>query len=111
MQYAQKMLLVPNSAFKDDPFPHHQKQVVTELDGEMHNILDRKDLDDSTKWRLYEQTLQRYTNLHNIAKQPKQLLLEDVPNKGSNLTWLDDIPLRYISGVQKLVDQIEDNTA
>lgn len=107
MQYAQKMLLVPSGALKEDPFPHPQKQIVSGLDGDMNSILARKDLDDSSKWRLYEQTLQRYTNLHTIAKQPKQILLENAPKSGSNVAWMDDIPLRYIASVQKLVDQIE----
>lgn len=102
------MLLVPSGALKDDPFPHHQKQVVSELDDNMNSILSRKDLDDSSKWRLYEQTLQRYNNLHTIAKQPKRVFIENTPNTTQlNLVWMDDIPIRYITSVQRLVDQIE----
>lgn len=106
MKHARKMVLVPSDTFKPDPFPHPLAQAVSELDNLMDQILKRNDLDDASKWRLYEQALSRHRNLYKIATSPKEI--EIAPSLPSlNRDWIDDLPVAYYQKAQTMVDQLE----
>jgi len=66
MESAKKMVMVPPELLSR----LEQRPPITSdgggsggLDDEMHNILNNKTLDDNTKWKLYQQVLQRHCTL------------------------------------------------
>lgn len=75
MSHFDKFLLVPNEG--PHPFSHPVSQTISELDKDIQSIL-KGGLDDHSKWRLYEQTVQRYHHLKQQATEPTRVGIQDV---------------------------------
>lgn len=88
MKYAKKMKLVDigevsaieknySSGIISDS-DYVQPRMLSSLDRVMRGILERKDLDDGSKWTLYNQTLHRYLNFvkNQQNQQPQQQSLQ-----------------------------------
>lgn len=72
MEHCKKLVLIPHetlSRFHDKPISHTPGQSMGELDQEMHKILQNK-AHDSEKWKMYDQTLQRYLHFANEQRKP-----------------------------------------
>lgn len=88
MKYAKKMKLVDidevNTIEKNytpgiiSDSDYVQPRMLSSLDRVMRGILERKDLDDGSKWTLYNQTLHRYLNFvkNQQNQQPQQQSLQ-----------------------------------
>lgn len=75
MSHFDKFVLVPNEG--PHPFSHPVVQTISELDKDMQSIL-KGGLDDRSKWRLYEQTIQRYNHLKQQATEPIRVGVQDI---------------------------------
>ena len=88
MEHCKKLVLVPHetlSRLHDKPVSRTESDVLGELDTEMHKILLQK-AEDSEKWKLYQQTLQRYLHFVNEQRKPLELTLPTTydPRKSEN---------------------------
>ena len=90
MQHTKKMVLVPQETLTHLQTAKSLEQttatrVVCGLDNDMRRLLERQDLPDEDKLKLYHQTLRRYMELNKQRKAPLTLTVEphlsDVPPK------------------------------
>ncbi|KAK3909652.1 O-phospho-L-seryl-tRNA:Cys-tRNA synthase, partial [Frankliniella fusca] len=67
-----KMILVPHESVArlHDPTPSTTETQLSALDNEMEIIMRKKYADDSLKWKLYNEALQRYLHFNNERKKP-----------------------------------------
>ena len=75
MEHCKKLVLVPHETITrmhEKPVSRTSGDVLSELDTDMKHILARK-ADDSEKWKMYEQTLQRYLHFAKEQRQPVSL--------------------------------------
>lgn len=75
MEHCKKLVLVPHETLNrlhDKPVLRTQSDVLGELDSEMQKILLQKS-EDSEKWKLYQQTLQRYLHFVNEQRKPLEI--------------------------------------
>ena len=93
MTHAAKMALVPQEMmerFQHLPDPSPATKATLALDTEMKNILDRTDIAEDEKVKLYNQTLSRYLTLDHQRKQPLEMKLtstsEDPVSTSDDLT-------------------------
>lgn len=74
MENARKMVIVPQELIdKFQSFDSSQKsakRAYKSLDDEMEEIMKNKRFDDSEKWKLYNQVLQRFLNLASNKRKP-----------------------------------------
>lgn len=102
MEHCKKLVLVPHetiSRFHEKPVTRSAENVMNDLDREMNNILKQK-AEDSEKWKLYEQALQKYLYFVNEQKKPSTLILpsDDTPNKADvGNAFLQNIKEKLIS--------------
>ena len=78
MTHATKMALVPQETlerFQQYPDPSPATKATLALDTEMKNILDRNDVTEDEKIKLYNHTLSRYLTLDHQRKQPLEMKL------------------------------------
>ena len=78
MTHATKMALVPQEMlerFQQYPEPSPATKATLALDTEMKNILDRSDVTEDEKIKLYNHTLSRYLTLDHQRKQPLEMKL------------------------------------
>ena len=78
MTHAAKMALVPQEMlerFQHLPDPSPATKATLALDTEMKNILDRTDIAEDEKVKLYNQTLSRYLTLDHQRKLPLEMKL------------------------------------
>ena len=78
MTHAAKMALVPQEMLERVqhlPDPSPATKATLALDTEMKNILDRTDIAEDEKVKLYNQTLSRYLTLDHQRKQPLEMKL------------------------------------
>ena len=78
MTHATKMALVPQEMlerFQQYPDPSPATKATLALDTEMKNILDRSDVTEDEKIKLYNHTLSRYLTLDHQRKQPLEMKL------------------------------------
>lgn len=84
-----KMALVPQellTRFQQHPDPSPATKATIALDTEMKNILERTDIDEDEKVKLYNQTLSRYLTLDKQRKQPLEMKLTSTERlEGQNL--------------------------
>ncbi|KAK3931294.1 Twinkle protein, mitochondrial [Frankliniella fusca] len=74
-----KMILVPHESVArlHDPTPSTTETQLSALDNEMELIMRKKYADDSLKWKLYNEALQRYLHFNNERKKPVRISVED----------------------------------
>ncbi|KAK3925500.1 Putative uncharacterized transposon-derived protein, partial [Frankliniella fusca] len=72
MNHVKKMILVPHESVAklNDPTPPASETQLSALDNEMELIMRKKYADDSLKWKLYNEALQRYLHFNNERKKP-----------------------------------------
>ncbi|KAK3924584.1 ATP-dependent Clp protease adapter protein ClpS 2 [Frankliniella fusca] len=72
MNHVKKMILVPHESVArlHDPTPSTTETQLSALDNEMELIMRKKYADDSLKWKLYNEALQRYLHFNNERKKP-----------------------------------------
>lgn len=71
MDYATKMLLVPNELVDK-----LNKKGLSELDKELMDILYSKEMNNSVKWKLYSQVLQRFLHHVEELKKPVEIPIQ-----------------------------------
>lgn len=68
---AKKMILLPADSLERMKTPTSTySDKIKNLDSEMEEILNRKDISDSEKWSLYTNVLQRYLNVSKSLREP-----------------------------------------
>lgn len=93
MEHARKMVVVPHEVFErlqaktaaatNESHQQTAKRTHPTLDDEMESIMNDKKLDDSEKWKLYNQVLQRFLNKASINRQPLNIpILDTTPDIG-----------------------------
>lgn len=75
MEHARKMVIVPQELI--EKIEERPAQKTNTLDTEMHRILMDKKLDDSTKWKLYNQVLQKFLHYAENTRKPIKLPILD----------------------------------
>lgn len=83
MEHCKKLILVPHdtlSRLHEKPIGRTQDDVMGDLDLEMKNILLKK-AQDSEKWKMYNQTLQRFLHYANEQRKPVTIALPSLPNE------------------------------
>lgn len=113
MEHCKKLVLVPHETvarLHEKPISRTPAVTMGELDSEMHKILERK-AEDSVKWKMYEQALQRYLHFANEQKKPLELILpssDDRPENTHNTTIREQItsiiPRKYRNAAISLFD-------
>ncbi|KAK3929353.1 Putative uncharacterized transposon-derived protein [Frankliniella fusca] len=75
------MILVPHESVArlHDPTPSTTETQLSALDNEMELIMRKKYADDSLKWKLYNEALQRYLHFNNERKKPAVLINLNMP--------------------------------
>ncbi|KAK3923848.1 putative replication endonuclease from prophage-like region [Frankliniella fusca] len=75
MNHVKKMILVPHDSVAklNDPTPPASETQLSALDHEMEHIMRQRYADDSLKWRLYNEALQRYLHFKNESRKPVQI--------------------------------------
>ena len=79
-----KMVLVPQElASHMQTNAHTSQEYHSQLDNEMQLILQRSDLSEQDKWKLYQQTLHRYLHYSKQLQQPVSLpiITEETPQQ------------------------------
>ena len=81
MEHTKKMVLVPQETLTKLQSVRRLEQtpttrVVHGLDAEMRDLLERQNLSDEDKIKLYHQTLHRYINLNKQRMAPLTMTLE-----------------------------------
>ncbi|KAK3915975.1 Nuclear protein MDM1 [Frankliniella fusca] len=73
------MILVPHESVAKlhDPTPSTTETQLSALDNEMELIMRKKYADDSLKWKMYNEALQRYLHFNNERKKPVRISVED----------------------------------
>lgn len=126
MKYAKKMRLVeigddisqpPDeqpylSQPSDDKFT--APRTLSMLDNSMNSILNRSDIDDGEKWKLYHQILQRYLNhmrttqKSNMEQTPHNIqLVSDSPGNHTPDAFNKELSDHNITGIFPIRDSIE----
>ncbi|KAK3918939.1 Putative uncharacterized transposon-derived protein, partial [Frankliniella fusca] len=82
-----KMILVPHESVAklNDPTPSTTETQLSALDNEMELIMRKKYADDSLKWKLYNETLQRYLHFKNESKKPVQISVNEFTGEAENV--------------------------
>ena len=70
MEHSKKYILVPPSPQGARAGASEPKSVAQQLDDEMIEIANRKQIENSLKWKLYTQTLQKYMHFKERENQP-----------------------------------------
>lgn len=95
MERAKKMVLIPADGLKR--FQRRMGEVAdasqaptaahgtpaSKLDHEMSSILNQETKDDAEKWKLYQQTLQRYLYFANEERKPLQITIHEEDRGGA----------------------------
>ena len=102
MQHAKKMVLVPQETLTHLQTARRLEQTpatraVYGLDNDMRRLLERQDLSDEDKLKLYHQTLRRYMELNKQRKAPLTLTVEphlsdDPPKLKRESDYQDIVP-------------------
>ncbi len=81
LTHANKMALVPQELLErlnqQNPEPSPATKATNVLDTEMKEILDRRDISEDEKVKLYNQILSRYLTFDNQRKQPLEMKLTE----------------------------------
>ena len=88
MEHCKKLVLVPHetlSRLHEKPIARSDFTAFGELDSAMKKILHEK-AEDSEKWKMYNQTLQRYLHFANEQRKPLEITLPTVSNESSAST-------------------------
>ena len=109
MEYAKKMVLVPQetliklqSARRLEQTP--TTRVVHGIDTDMRQLLERQDLTDDQKIKLYHQTLQRYIELNRQRMTPLTMTLQTESIKSNEPPKLErEFPHQTPPGVKEIL--------
>ena len=100
MNHVKKLILVPQETvarMHETPTFTPQTQ-MNSLDTEMSHILSKKYADDSQKWKMYNETLQRY--LHFAGETRKPLTIE-LDSKVDDSTRIEAVREQLAAAVPK----------
>jgi hypothetical protein len=118
MENAKKMIIISPEdlqRMQNQPIKssgrHAVSDTVSELDREMLNLLNDKNLSDQDKWNQYQQVLQRYLHFASQKRKPIQLPVVDLipPNKHNLLSpdeLIDTFTKTYKGDVKNLLRHI-----
>ena len=85
MEYAKKMALVDPQLLENLTLPKRPASLPVKalggLDRDMKTVLDRMDLDEDEKVKLYNQILQRYVSYHDKINQPLRVQITQSQSK------------------------------
>lgn len=113
--HVKKMILVPAESVSrlHDSTPSDSQKKMSDLDSEMSHILQKQYAEDSEKWKLYNEALQRYLHFAEEKRKPVTLELSEkeeveTPRKD---TFLRDqlekiMPKTYKNQALRLYDYI-----
>ena len=100
-----KFLLVPPGHL-----PSSVTRKLTQLDQKMKDILERTDLGEHEKARLYSDTLERYLSLKRQIDQPRSVPLVEERQKSSSHLNLGILPRQYRPRAENLLTHLTENT-
>lgn len=125
MQHCQKLVLVPHETLtrlSEKPATRTNVDVMNDLDQEMNRILNQN-IEDTEKWKLYEQALQKYLYFANEQKKPGKLIILD-SDTGNNVPGneaahnlvlkerlLNIVPLKFKNNAKALFDHLTTSDA
>ncbi|KAK3914247.1 Putative uncharacterized transposon-derived protein [Frankliniella fusca] len=96
LEHSKKLVLIPHDTLtklQDKTLLHPSNEVISELDSEMKKVLSQK-ASDSEKWKLYDQTLQRYLHFIKEKRRPAEILMssaEETPQAKEENTNDDEV--------------------
>lgn len=88
MEHCKKLVLIPHESvarLQEKTVSRTSTDVMNDLDKEMHRILKQK-AEDSEKWKLYEQALQKYLYFVNERKKPVALFVPEAVVSKTDIT-------------------------
>lgn len=113
MEHAKKMIIIPQDMLQRMQHPPTSSDTVSELDSEMLNLLNNKNLGDRDKWERYQQVLQRYLHFTTQQRKPIHLPVIDTTDAGQRQNTLtseeiiDTFPKTYKQDVRNILRAIE----
>lgn len=96
MEHCKKLVLVPQETvarIHEKPAIRTSGDVLSDLDSQMQQIL-QQNVEDSKKWKLYEQALQRYLFFVNEQRKPLTLLVPGNEKTVTDTPSSDNVSLR-----------------
>lgn len=93
MEHCKKLVLLPHETLarlQEKPAARTSGDVMSDLDTEMQRILTKK-AEDSEKYKLYDQALQRYLFFVNEQKKPATIILPDINEPTPQTDTLDTV--------------------
>ncbi|KAK3917558.1 UPF0291 protein [Frankliniella fusca] len=113
MNHVKKMILVPHESVArlNDPTPSTTETPLSALDSEMQNIMRKKYTDDSLKWKLYNEALQRYLHFKGEQTKPVEILISSVNGEENETTSIREqlaeaLPKTYKAAAFRLYDYL-----
>ncbi|KAK3925217.1 Torsin-1A-interacting protein 1 [Frankliniella fusca] len=113
MNHVKKMILVPHESVArlNDPTPSTTVTQLNTLDSEMENIMRKKYADDSLKWKLYNEALQRYLHFKGEQTKPVQISISSVNGEENETTSIREqlaeaLPKTYKAAALRLYDYL-----
>lgn len=104
MEHCKKLVLVPHetlSRIHEKPVSYTESTAISELDSEMQKILSQK-AEDNEKWKMYNQTLQRYLHFVNEQRKPLEINLS-LPDKENTENWRRDVNNRLMAQLSSVI--------
>lgn len=109
MDYAKKMVILSKETFDKLIEPQLQSMQTpgnetSRYDNEMAKVLNSTDSDDSTKWKMFEQLLQRYMRLNDQNKKP--FVPKEVEYGLTDKMILESMPFKAHKKADQLVSKL-----
>ncbi|KAK3933024.1 Putative uncharacterized transposon-derived protein [Frankliniella fusca] len=113
MNHVKKMILVPHESVArlNDPTPSTTVTQLNTLDREMEKIMRKKYADDSLKWKLYNEALQRYLHFNGEQTKPVEISISSVNGEENETTSIREqlaeaLPKTYKAAALRLYDYL-----
>ncbi|KAK3916680.1 Programmed cell death 6-interacting protein [Frankliniella fusca] len=112
MNHVKNMILVPHESVArlNDPTPSTTETQLSALDSEMENMR-KKYADDSLKWKLYDEALQRYLHFKGEQTKPVEISISSVNGEENETTSIREqlaeaLPKTYKAAALRLYDYL-----
>lgn len=102
MEHTKKMVVIPQEVFNRlqanvvDKNPQTNLSSETSLDAEMQKIMNNKSMDDSEKWKIYKQALQRFLHIAEHNRQPISIPIVETGDSRRMFTNVEGGPVEEI---------------
>ena len=113
MEHCKKLVLVPHETLDrlhEKPMSRTGTDVMGELDTDMHKILLQK-AEDSEKWKLYHQALQRYLHFANEQRKPLSIQLPSIEENAQPEDKSNEVNGQLLARLTSVIPKKFQNTA